>query len=323
MSEGQKYGYFVNSPKTWLLVRPEHSSKALALFWHTGIQITTEGSPLLGAPLGMSTYTNHICARQVTNYLEVRATGAVHDCFLPTACVIRCLLSWKWTYLSRTTDGLEQHLQPIEDILRKGLLQSISGRSVSDVERDLVGLPARLGGLGLTNPASNASTAFQAALAITEPIVQHILSGSPPHSVDKVFAAQCVAMAEVRRQQASRLARSADGIRDRLPLRTQRAMSAAREKGASSWLTALPLAEHGFVLSKSDFKDALLLKYGRHPPRLPSQWVCVRDISVVTIVSPVLTATTWDSATMRCAISWVTFFVTPASTPASNRFSRA
>ena len=54
-------------------------------------------------------------------------------------------LSSKWTFLSRTTDGLEQNLQLLEDILRKGLLQSISGRSVSDVERDLVDLPARLG----------------------------------------------------------------------------------------------------------------------------------------------------------------------------------
>ena len=57
-------------------------------------------------------------------------------------------------------------------------------------------------------------------------------------------------------------------------------MSAAREKGASSWLTALPLAEHHFILSKSDFRDALHVRYGWHPPRLPSQCVCGRDFSV-------------------------------------------
>ena len=57
-------------------------------------------------------------------------------------------------------------------------------------------------------------------------------------------------------------------------------MDAASEKGASNWLTALPIEEQGFILSKSDFRDALHLRYGWHPPRLPSQCVCGKDFSV-------------------------------------------
>ena len=60
----------------------------------------------------------------------------------------------------------------------------------------------------------------------------------------------------------------------------QRAVLAAEEKGASSWLTALPLADFGFSLSKSDFRDALHLRYGWTPPRLPTACVCGQPFHV-------------------------------------------
>ena len=40
-----------------------------------------------------------------------------------------------------------------------------------------------------------------------------------------------------------------------------RSYSPAQEKGASSWLTALPLEEYGFSLHKSAFRDAVALRY--------------------------------------------------------------
>ena len=60
----------------------------------------------------------------------------------------------------------------------------------------------------------------------------------------------------------------------------QRAVLAAEEKGASSWLTALPLADFGFSLSKSDFRDALHLRYGLTPPRFPTACVCGQPFHV-------------------------------------------
>jgi len=51
----------------------------------------------------------------------------------------------------------------------------------------------------------------------------------------------------------------------------------ASVKGASSWLTALPLQEHGFALHKSAFLDALALRYGWLPLRAPSLCAPVAD----------------------------------------------
>ncbi len=41
----------------------------------------------------------------------------------------------------------------------------------------------------------------------------------------------------------------------------KRLLDLASEKGASSWLTSLPLAEYGFILNKQEFNDAILLRY--------------------------------------------------------------
>ena len=35
----------------------------------------------------------------------------------------------------------------------------------------------------------------------------------------------------------------------------------ASEKGASSWLNALPLSKHGFDLTKTEFRDGITLRY--------------------------------------------------------------
>lgn len=51
---------------------------------------------------------------------------------------------------------------------------------------------------------------------------------------------------------------------DKLPNKMQRAMSLSTEKGSSSWLSILPITEHGFALHESAFCDALCLA-GIHP----------------------------------------------------------
>ena len=57
-------------------------------------------------------------------------------------------------------------------------------------------------------------------------------------------------------------------------------MELASEKGASSWLTALPLAEFGFSLHKGAFRDAVALRYGWLPPQSPRLCDCGSNFSI-------------------------------------------
>ena len=66
----------------------------------------------------------------------------------------------------------------------------------------------------------------------------------------------------------------------RLPRHLQRAVELCSEKGASSWLSVLPIEDHGFALHKGAFRDALCLRYNWSPPQLPQKCVCGHSFSV-------------------------------------------
>ena len=53
-----------------------------------------------------------------------------------------------------------------------------------------------------------------------------------------------------------------------------------QEKGASSWLSAIPIEQHGFALHKTDFADALCLRSGWISPHLHSHCVCSKTFTV-------------------------------------------
>ena len=46
-----------------------------------------------------------------------------------------------------------------------------------------------------------------------------------------------------------------------LPPSTLLQLELLSEKGASSWLTSLPLKEYGFLLNEQEFQDAISLRY--------------------------------------------------------------
>ena len=66
----------------------------------------------------------------------------------------------------------------------------------------------------------------------------------------------------------------AESVVDQLPPQGKRTVELAKEKGSSSWLNALPIAEHGFDLSKAAFRDAVSLRYGWEIANLPSTCSC-------------------------------------------------
>ena len=61
----------------------------------------------------------------------------------------------------------------------------------------------------------------------------------------------------LRREKATE---EADNLSGNLSPSFNRAMLLAREKGASSWLTVLPIDEFNFALHKSAFRVALTLR---------------------------------------------------------------
>ena len=59
-----------------------------------------------------------------------------------------------------------------------------------------------------------------------------------------------------------------------------RVLKQARERGSSNWLTALPLAKYGFTLNKGQFRDSLLLRYGKELSGLPETCACGTPMTI-------------------------------------------
>ena len=279
---GPEYGYHPNPPKTWLIVKEESYSQANLIFQGTGVSITKEGKRLLGAAVGKDTFR--------TTYVQEKVAAWVRDVerlthFASTqphaayAAFTHGLAS-KWTFIARTIPNIEYLFQPLEDTIRQRFLPVLTGQnSFSDNIRDLMALPARLGGLGIINPAKQAAIQHHTSREVTAPLVNLILEQSkdfPMEALEEQLLAKNAARQARHQAQIS----AASDLHGSLPNSLQRAVEISRESGASSWLTALPLTEHGFTLHKGAFRDALCLRYGWRPPLLPSQCVCDKTFNI-------------------------------------------
>ena len=138
---GPKYGYHVNPPKTWLLVKDQHKEAARTLFMNSGIKITTEGRPVLGAPIGTPEFTANFIEDMVTRWRDELKVLTSFATTQPQAAFAAYThgLAGKWSYLSRACSMTEEQLHTLEKGIRREFIPAFSGRAVSDVERDLLG----------------------------------------------------------------------------------------------------------------------------------------------------------------------------------------
>ena len=65
----------------------------------------------------------------------------------------------------------------------------------------------------------------------------------------------------MRRERDVRLDHKLEDLRNSLPEKTKRAVDLTAEKGASSWMTVIPVKEMDLNLNKREFKDAVNLRY--------------------------------------------------------------
>ena len=119
---------------------------------------------------------------------------------------------------------------------------------------------------------------YDASLKITEPLCKLLLSHDQQYP--EVKADQLLQKSTVRSFKQQCYSRNSSDPHQQLSSSLQLAVNLATEKGASSWLTTLPLEEYGFTLPKSAFQDAAALRYGWLPLRTLAHCACGSSFSV-------------------------------------------
>ena len=282
MSFGPSFGYHPNAPKTWLITKETYLQEATTLFYGTGVNITAQGRPHLGAAIGTPSYVTEYVTEKVKQWATEMERLSIIAKTQPHAAhaALTHSLSSKWSFIMRTIPSIGNLLQRLEDILQQNFISALTGKPApSDLERQLFALPARLGGIGVTNPTVQCDVEHCTSQQLCCPLINHILRGYTTYSPD-VVNEQLAAKAKINGSRRQLLSDMASNIKSSLPQTLQRAMSLAQEKGASGWLTALPISEFGFSLHKSAFRDALALRYGWQPLNVPTTCACGKGFTI-------------------------------------------
>ena len=230
-TDGPRFGYFANPSKTWLVIKDDHHEEASAIFADSGVNITSDGRPYLGASIGSQEFMDYVRSKvkiwssNIAHLSEI-AKSQPHASFT----ALTHGLQSKWSYLCRVIHNIGHLLSPLDEMLRSDLLPALTGRpSTSDLECALFTLPPRLGGLGIRITSETAASELHAILPTAE-------GSEPCQGEGCLYMAHC-------------------SLFFLLPI------------------TALPL-------HKSAFHDALALRYGWTPSKLPSKCDCDNSFTV-------------------------------------------
>ena len=247
------FGYIPNVSKTYLVVKDKYVAAARHAFSGTGVN-SADGQRHLGAAIGHRDYTATYVNSKVQAWCnDVKRLAEVADIFphAAYAAFTHGLFS-RWSYLMRTIPGITDLLQPLEDVIHQSFIPALFSRPpCSSVERDLYALPVRLGDLGLMNPYFAASSAFHDSEKLTAPLVALIAAQCMTQTVDRDHV--CHLKQSIRKNNRDHHTLLADTLHCQLSPSLKRCADLAREPGSSSWLTVLPIQEHGFYLHKGDF----------------------------------------------------------------------
>ena len=119
----------------------------------------------------------------------------------------------------------------------------------------------------------SATLELHSSLLVTSILCDHILSQDYEYG-NEIITKQLEAKTLVRQEKNAKTSADVEEVCELLPASLRRAVDLVKEKGSSTWLTALPLVEHGFALHKGAFHDALALRYGWTPYEMPSTCTC-------------------------------------------------
>ena len=264
---GPLFGYYPEATKTWLITKPMYEDKARQMF--PDVNVTIEGRKFLGSFIGTKEATCDFIIGKIEEwekYIIALAKIAEYEPQLAYSAYIYGT-SRRWQFVSRTTPGISESMKSLENLIRNKLMPTIlGGRDINDEMRLILNLPARMGGMGFLNPSDEADQEYQNSVEATAKLTDAIYNQHPKFVVNEEEHVKIV-----------------DGIRKRKDDRwkdlqqqslniasdhMKRILLLASEKGASTWLTSIPMKMYGFRLSKQQFWDALCMRYD----------LCLKDV---------------------------------------------
>ena len=273
---GPGYGYYPNAKKTILIVK-NHKDQAEAetLFGHLGVKITTSGERHLGAVVGSKIYREDYIKEKVEKWItdiKQLADIASEEPQLAYSAFTKGICH-RWRFFMRTIPDIAEYFAPLESKFMHVLIPALLGRPVNQHERDILELPVRCGGLSIINPVRITSREYAYSVAVTKDHVSLINQQDP--DITKLDMGKIKEKKEeLRKQKEEFLSQRFKVLHKESDHQLKNHLDQAREKGASTWLSTLPLKDLNYVLNRQEFQDSIRLRYGWKIQGVPSKCAC-------------------------------------------------
>eukprot|EP00923_Selenidium_pygospionis_P017780 GHVN01031242.1.p1 GENE.GHVN01031242.1~~GHVN01031242.1.p1 ORF type:complete len:519 (+),score=81.03 GHVN01031242.1:1174-2730(+) len=269
MVAGKDFGYLVNASKSVLVVHPDDSEEAERVASTLGVRVTTS-SKYLGGFLGRDSDVEELIEarnrRWTTplNRLAEMATDAPQAAFtVLTKSTLHSL-----NYAMRVNRHTTENVAGLEEIISSKVLPAITGANVGESLRRVMSLPARDGGMGITDLSRDPQPPFNRSREGTSHLSE-ALSGGPTYRrathEEQLLSARVTHTQQKRERDKRVLSEGVEG----LSKESQRAVQRAIDGRTSHWLTATPISAHHFDLAPIEFRDAIALRYKLPLTNLP------------------------------------------------------
>ena len=274
-NEGPKYGYYQEATKSWLIVKKSSLEKAKQMFSGTSIQITSEGRKHLGAIIGSDGFRDLYMDEKIAGWIEEIRTLSKIAQYAPQQAYTCFTAGYKHklNYCMRTIGNIGPALKKVDDAVTTLLIPAITGGIIpTTAERRLFSLPPSMGGLGIPIFEDMSAVEYENSTNVTMMLQDAIIAQTRQYDVDdkKLSAAKL----KLKRRNSERNKNIFDGIYDESTEKRKKLLEIISEKGASLWLTTLPIKEEGFQFNKQTFWDLMRIRYGYQLIRLPVKCAC-------------------------------------------------
>ena len=272
---GPKFGYFPESSKSWLIVKDTAVTIAAEVFGDTKINITSEGRRFLGGMLGSERFKELYVKQKVNEFNDLLISLSEIALHQPQAAYTAFMFGVKnkITFSMRTIQGISEHLKKLDETINNTFIPAITGGiTCSEIERSLLAMPPKLGGLGIPIFSQITDTEFKNSQEVTESLKNDIKNQVKEWNDNEEVVRK--KKQGIKNRKRSKNSCQLDQIRAEMSEVQRRLNDLAREKHASLWLCTIPIKDEGYHLTKQQFWDLIHIRYGWQLSRTPINCAC-------------------------------------------------
>ncbi|XP_022802897.1 uncharacterized protein LOC111340333 [Stylophora pistillata] len=253
--DGKKYGYLVNGSKSWLILKSQELVDEAKWVFGDEVNITTEGKRHLGAVIGSKVYRDHYCTEKVQGWKGEILTLAEIAKSQPHAAYIVFTKGYKskFTYCMQTIESFEEYVDPVQQFIDEMYLPIPFGQAepLPDELSKLMTLTPAQGRLGIPDLITEAPQQYSASKLFTRQHVESIKSQSEIINTNEQLVEEL--MRDLQSLKAENTRSKIKSINASLDPELLCLTQQAGDKGASSWLNAIPLKDQGLAVNNQEF----------------------------------------------------------------------